>query len=454
MGTILYDYLNDSCFFDEKLITSNFSSLAENQLTGELQKYREFCLDNLDKIYAEIPKEKRNLSIFAGRTGLSIEELKRSALYVEQQIIDDPLFELTREQDANRQAVSASLGYSTRSLEREELSKAVLFMKKITPMVGTDYVKLLPISKIYEPPQEIGINYSENYFSDFLPKPVLEFFHARANVRSLRRAESNWIVEKHLTPCRGIFIEFQDHPGTDGFIYYLQDFHPLDFDEKSGRVKFEITLPEEPPDQKYFDAWVFQSINQSANSFYKNILSEYAISQECNSSFLTCSQFVFNLLQLLGLSESGIKSHTATSILELDLPLIDEIDLELLMRIRQDDGEAFQNFRDSLERGFMELRLENDPEALKLKTENLIHQLTEIQVREIERKVRSLKRIAGFEIALATLGLAGAVHTGGWSLLAAATAIFQGFKSFEAYRKEVKLNPSYFLWKLKKSNKV
>jgi len=413
MGSVLYDYLNESCFFDENLIASNFSPLTEKQLRKELQKYREFCLNNLDDVYGEIPKDEKKLRVFSGRAGLSIEELKRSALYVEQQIIDDPLFEVTREQDPNREAFSASLGYSSTNLDRKKILEAIRYLKKMTPMVATNYVKLLPISKIYEPPKEIGLNYSKNYFSDFLPEPVLKYFHNRANVRSLFRAGDKWAVAKGLSPCRGIFIDFKEHLGSSGFIYYLQQFQPTEFDKTTGRLEFEITLPEDSPDQKHFEAWVYQSINQSANSFYKNCLSEYAISQECNSSFLTRSQFIYDLFQLLGMSESGIKSHTTSSLFNIDLPFIDQIDIDLLFRIRQEDGEAFQNFRDNLERGFRELRLEKDPQILQLKTENLIHELTEVQVREIDRKMKSLKKIAGSEIVIAAFGLAGAVHTGG-----------------------------------------
>src|SRR5262249_27494290 len=74
--------------------------------------------------------------------------------------------------------------------------------------------------------------------------------------------------------------------------------------------------------------------------------------------------------------------------------------------------------------------------------------VTEVQVREIGRKIDSLKRTAFAEAAIAVIGLSGAVHTAGWSLLAAALAIFQGYKTFESYRRETSLNPAYFLWRL------
>jgi len=56
------------------------------------------------------------------------------------------------------------------------------------------------------------------------------------------------------------------------------------------------------------------------------------------------------------------------------------------MDIRNNDGEAFQNFRMELEKHLRELRLENDPENLKLKRENLVHELTEVQVHAVNEK--------------------------------------------------------------------
>ena len=212
----------------------------------------------------------------------------------------------------------------------------------------------------------------------------------------------------------------------------------------------EHSLPDAPPDRPYFDAWTFQSVNKSAWHLFTGVMSEIAISEHRHSMFSTNSQFVFELLSFLGAQTSSIPAYTAQSLLNLDLPILTMMNVETVLKVRGSDGESFQAFRDALEQGFRVLRGETDGDTLKRKTEDLLHELTEVQVRNVDRKIRSLQRSAITEAGVAILGLAGAVHTAGWSVLAAATAIFSGYKTFEGYRRDVKSNPAYFLWKVRK----
>src|SRR5215831_14559370 len=78
-----------------------------------------------------------------------------------------------------------------------------------------------------------------------------------------------------------------------------------------------------------------------------------------------------NLLNFLGVPDGVIPAHTACSLFSIDLPFLEEIDIATLMRIRTEEGQAFQAFRDALERGFRVLRGENDEEKLRQKTEDL-----------------------------------------------------------------------------------
>lgn len=452
MGTVLYNFLNESFLFDGKHIADNFSKFTEQELRTELSNYREFCLDNITQLTEEVSPAGEAPSVFSGKSKSDLDSLKTTALYIEKHIIDDPLFEMSHEIDDVRDTISQSLGFSPNSLNKPRISEVLQYLKSLTPMIAADYVKLLPISRIYEPPKELGIRYTENYFSDLLPPQVMDFLHKKQVVRSLRKADEGWEVLDDAKPSRGIIIEFDGHPEDEGaHIFHLQEVVPLRLGD-DGKMQVRITLPETPPDTAYFNAWVLQSKNSSAHDFYNKTLTELAIGSQLNAMFYTDSTMKFDLLNFLGAQHPSIQEHTAQSLLNIDLPFLNNIEAESLMRLRIDEGESFQAFRDALERGFRSLRTENDADKLRQKTEDLVHELTEVQVREIDRKVKSLQRTGLAEASTVVLGLAGAVHTAGWSLLAAATAAFQGYKTFEQYRRDVKLNPGYFLWKLKKQS--
>jgi len=449
MGTILYDFLNDSFLFNNNHIADNFSKFTEQELRAELSNYRGFCLNNLTQLNKEILPVGQAPSVFSGKSH-DLAKLKITALYIEKHVIDDPLFELSHEMDGVRDTISQSLGFSPNSVNKAKISEVMQYLKALTPMVAADYVKLLPISRIYEPPKELGIRYTENYFSDLLPPQVMDFLHKKQVVRSLRKAEEGWEVLDDAQPSRGIIIDFDGNPEDEGtHIFHLQEVEPLSTGD-DGKMRVKITLPETQPDTAYFNAWVLQSRNSAAHDFYQKTLAEMAISSQLNSMFYTDSTIKFDLLNFLGAQHQSIQEYTAQSMLNIDLPFLNNVNAETLMRLRLDEGESFQAFRDALERGFRSLRTENDADKLRQKTEDLVHELTEAQIREIDRKIKSLQRTALAEASTAVIGLAGAVHTGGWSLLAAATAAFQGYKTFEQYRRDVKLNPGYFLWKVKR----
>lgn len=450
MGTVLYDFLNNSFLFNSDHISDNFSKFTEQELWTELRKYREFCLNNITQLNKEISPVGQAPSVFSGKSKIDLAKLKTTALYIERHVIDDPLFELSYEMDGVRDTISQSLGFSPNTVNKPKISEVMHYLKALTPMVAADYVKLLPISRIYEPPKELGIRHTENYFSDLLPAQVMEFLHKKQVVRSLQKADEGWLVLDDAKPSRGIIIEFDGNfEDEGGHIFHLQEVEPLSIGD-DGNMRVKITLPTTPPDTAFFDAWVLQSRNSAAHDFYEKTLTELAISSQLSSMLYTDSTMKFDLLNFLGGQHPSIQEYTAQSVLNIDLPFLDNLDAETLMRLRLDEGEAFQSFRDALERGFRNLRTENDAVKLKQKTEDLVHELTESQVREIDRKIKSLRRSAFAEASTAVIGLAGAVHTAGWSLLAAATAAFQGYKTFEQYQRDVKLNPGYFLWKLKK----
>lgn len=172
------------------------------------------------------------------------------------------------------------------------------------------------------------------------------------------------------------------------------------------------------------------------------------MSSRFRASFLTTSPLVLELLREIGSIKNNVSTDTANFFLNFELPFLDDVDESTLMKVRQQDGEVFQNFRSELKKRLLELRAERDPKMLKTKSENLYHELSEIELPRLDRKVRSLQKKVLAEAGIVIAGLSSSVYTGGSGVLAAAMAAFQGYKTYEDYRREVRLNPSFMLWQV------
>lgn len=430
MGTVTYDFLTESLLFDESLIENRFHRLEEDRLRRELQAYRDFCISHLDTIEEEASQKKSNIKIFSALDRTDLDLLKQAAFYVDQFILPDPIFPLTYKGGEVLKTMRSYLKMSDKTIDRNRLSLELAYLKSLTPLVSADYVKFLPVSYLFEPPNQLPVSYSENYFSDILPKELMQYFHENVIVESLIRVDAGWIVKPDLFPSRGIAVRFRGHDAPDIYMYQLFEQRVISLDEETRVARFEMNLPDEPPNSELFNAWVFQSINKAARDFYDRVISEVALGTRCQASYLSRSPFTFDLLGKLLPSNEDLKTDTARRVLNMELPFLDNIDFGTLMTIRLNDGEAFESFRLELDRQFRELRVEKDPERFAIKAENAMHEICEVQLQKVNKKMRSLRRGALAQAIVLIAGLAGAVQTGGWSVIASAIALAKGYRTY------------------------
>jgi hypothetical protein len=141
-------------------------------------------------------------------------------------------------------------------------------------------------------------------------------------------------------------------------------------------------------------------------------------------------------------------SDTATQVLNLELPILEGVGIDDIMRIRIDDGEAFASFRREMERQFLALRLERDPDQLRTRLQNVVHEITVGQVEQARQKVAGLQKQFFIHGAVGIAGLAGTVVTSGLSLAATVLALANGAKDFADYQAKKHENPGYFLWRV------
>jgi len=456
MGSRTFDFLTESFLLDDSLIRQGFRDISDSEIVAELKRYRGFCLSVAPELEAEIlTGPKSNLRLFSGIKDVGLDLLKQTTFYVHQHILYDPLFELTHQMNPEERKAQAAFnsffGFSQPPLNKKRLANVAAYLRALRPMVAADYVKLMPTSYSFEPPKEIPLTYSETGFQERVPEALRQFFHERAIVESVKDEDGAKIIYPKLEIGRGIYIRFEDHDRSEGYGYILAPIESVGGEDANVELLLGSTTA--APDREEFEAWVFQSINQSAGRIYSRVLAENIFAKRLNASYLTDSPLVFELLEQAVPLKEDISINTTNALLNMELPFIENIDVETLMRVRTDEGEAFENFRVALDKQLRDLRLESDPGKLKIKTENAMHELMDVQVRQIDQKLASLKKSILAEAAVTAAGLVGAIQSSGFTLPIALLAALKGYKSTTEYKAQKRDNPAFFLWKILKQSK-
>ena len=454
MGSITYSFLADSILFHQKSLENDFKNESVDRIETELEAYRAFCIQNYRQLIDEIKNKKSSLKVLSSTEDIGIRLLTQTALYIEQFIIPDPLFRFTDKQSEIGKVTAKYLGYQDPSLDKIKLTSAAKFLKDITPMIVSDYVKIFPLSYHFEAPKALTISMPENYNNGLLPDAIRDFFWDNAEIKSMsKHPDGGWKIEKSLHPCRGIIIDYKESSKRSGMLYHLFEIKVLDSDENTGKLEIAHTLPDYPPDMEQFKGWVTQSLNSASKRYFDEVFFENVIAQDLNATYLTDNPFTAKLISESFESKDSISNYTANSLLNIDLPFIDTIDVEKLMAVRNGDSDVFANFRAELEKQFRELRTLTGEKTIQLKIDNIFHELNDVQGHRIKTKVEGLNKQFGLNALLGAAGLLGSIHTSGYSLLATTAAVAKGYKDYAEYKEKVKDNPAYFLWQVKKKKK-
>ncbi len=452
MAFYSYEFLSQSLLFDPSLVKDDFRTVSDSELKKELEKYREHSLKHLNS--EEICGDNSVLRLLGSKSFSSINNLKQAALYLDQVILPDPIFSFSVDRGNISSSMSEYLGFDKNDeINKSKLSKVIKFLWELKSLVVGHYVKLYPISYFSEGPiKHFPINYSSDQYQNSLPRELLKFYRNNVSVNSLTKIDRGFKVEEYLKLGRSIGVEFKNDSNTELQIYNLFQQEVLSMDEETRVATFKMTLPNEPPSKELFDSWVNQSINQSALGHFENLTSEIALAEKLESLFICESEFSDNLLRThISKENKNIPENTVECLMGMELPFLTNINSEDLMNIRHNDGEAFSLFRVELEKQLRELRFEKDPLILKQKIENVQHELTEVQVKDIQAKMTGIRSGALAESGIALAGLGASVVTSGLSLIATLLVSIQGCKTYADYQSKIKTNPCYFMWKVKNS---
>lgn len=444
MSKIIYKFLNESFLLRDDYIDTAYAKVSDIELMNELQKYREFCIMNIQSILSDINLYKHDIKIFSAKSFIDISRLMQTALYMDQVTLPDSIFEHSYENSQFSNTLVEFNGITNDTINRISLSKSAKLLKNLAPMVEVGYVKLFPVSYFFEPQSEILLIASTT--PEVLPENIMRLYVDNADIKSFTKNGQHITFDKTLRLRRDISIKF-DPDFNESFFYQLFEQKILGYDEATRIAQVAMSIPNHPPSKESFEAWVSQSLYKSALNHYADVLKEIQLANAFKSQYITHSSFVGKLLNRS--VDKEIKTFTAECVLNFDLHFLKNIDIQTLMSIRQNDGEEFAVFRLELEKQFRALRTEQNIDILRSKIADITHEMTEVQIAAIDAKVKNLKKGVLANLGLGILGFSGSVVTSGISLLATAVATINGYKTYNDYQQKIRENPSFFLWKIK-----
>lgn len=467
MGSPSYDFLGHSFLFDEALVAESFRTVPDAELERELQGYREY----IDASPATISGEAKT-RIVAGAGDPDLRLLTQCAWYVEEFVVRDPLYELTSPKTNAQAPMEQYLGLKRRTSDerREDVVGAVNKMRKLVPMVAAGYVTALPISRAFEPPPNLPITVPIDGGANLLPSQLMEWFKQRARVCPVEIRDGTMIMfnqDVRNSPRRSIGVQFRLDSGEEAdwsvasgseavFLYHLFEQQIVSFDEETRIAEFASHLPEVPPSEELYRAWVRQTIHQAAAAFADRTMRAVRLAGTLRARFMTSSPLTAAFLSLADPAShsSNVVQTTLNAVLNFDVPLLEGVAIEDLMRVRQEEGEAFQAFRFALERELRALELESDSVIARAKADHVRHELASVQLAAIKSQVKSYRTKLFADSALGIGSLLASVPTGGLSLIATGMAAASFTKAKAEYDASVKGHPAYFLWCVQKAAKV
>jgi hypothetical protein len=449
MGSRIYEFLADSFLFRDDFFDHTLA-VSTAEIQKELDRYREFAVQNEQELYADAAGHDSSLALYSAE-GIGLPDLVQAALYVNRYILQDSLFELTAKRHESAKALTKG-GFippppTDGELDVERVRATAKFMKELTPMVAGNFIKFVPSSRTMEDTPEIPLYASENYFEDALPAEILRKYKEAATVSAVIPLGEGRIRFVPLKPTRGISIRFRGDVGEIRSMYSLHEMETTQLNKETGAFTAKITLPDAPPSRDRFHAWVRQSVNQAARNRFRETYEQAETAMRLRAAFSTQSNLRFDVLRTVVKPNTSQTLHTANTFLNMDLPLLKDINIENLMKVRQEDGDAFANFRFALDQKLGALREVSDMPAAKRMAADALRELTEVQLHDVRLKFDSLKEKMGLSVFGGAITMAAAVQNQGWGLLSAAAAAIPAASAYLDYRKDIKRHPAFFLWK-------
>lgn len=436
MSRLALDFLTESVLWSDADQSEQYSVLDDDQLRHELARYREHVLEQPIRMTQGLAA-----TLSARDQGWGEGTVARSALYFDEVLLPDPVFELT---EWTRDGVFA---FET-ELPRADLVQAVRRMRALVPLVRLGRVRFIPSTLALEAPERQLLLYSEDNFEGEVPLELREWFRDRAQIRKVvtdGHGRRLVLVAPPDLDTSSIQVSFGQH----GRVHTYDHMRFLEFNEED-RSFTSAQMP--PTDEESLQAWVAQSLNRSAGGLLKDTITDAAIAWRMDSSFVTSCAVTAKLLE--GLPFEGISPPSPGLALELELPMVENASVEQIAELIEREPEAFEAFRFELNAVVESIHAAEGHSERAAQARDAVNKLTREQVHAVDRKVREARAALKWDIPMTAVqlgaGLLG-LCAGDPSLgVLTAGLLTGGLTATGTLRKHQEHHalPGYFLWKL------
>jgi hypothetical protein len=243
-------------------------------------------------------------------------------------------------------------------------------------------------------------------------------------------------------------IEVGVHKQT-GEIGWYKVYHPKFFEEPFGFVHDGPSPPKIP---EITSRWLAERV---VRVHVEALLCDLAQTQDMKAPLGTTLSFYKQILH----EEAGLDE--ASVAFQMDLPILQGVDPEVLLKIRQDEGDHFDAFRNSLRMAIKERLRESDATDPKEIAEEIRHDLIDPALNSIERRLNAarsaLLRKGAVSVGVGALATTCGLLTAnplliGSGFATAMTTVAHVNKYIEEDR-DVSLSDMYFLWRAQKHAK-
>jgi hypothetical protein len=452
MSRIVFDFLLDSFLMDEEAIAELYRKFSDEEIRKELNRYRDYIGKNIADLEAHATQLCSPLKVVAPKKTPDINLLKQSALFLDQYVVDDPVYQVGYEPSSTSKVFSRYLGLTETNIDRSRVAQAVAYIRAVRPFVTGNFLKLFPFSSVFEGSSEIPFRVSDNQFADALPANVLNWLRPRARVHPIRIRDGTMVMhppQRALSPTRLIQVTFDpnDPELGEGFQLVQQDITGVHEDLRTFTAR--VVMPEEPPSRAEFQAWITQSINHAAEKVYNTAMAEQTIAARLGASHLTTAPIIFDLLRHTYHVVHHPTTETLNTFVQLQLPFMARIEPERLMDIRLNEAEAFHKFRVSLIRRLEECDHVQDAASARRVSREINREFGEDHLEAVKEELATLRKKVAPEtvVALGSLALA-LLSSGSAAVFGGIVAAGSVWKFVVDSRTAIRKPPGFFLWKV------